>query len=107
MIRRPPRSTLFPYTTLFRSSHHRHPYDSIRPFVNSKTVDPLTNLNIGIITAAEQQTMNYYMNVSSLYKSDIGRKLYLEIGMVEEQHVSQYGSLKDTRCTWLDRKSVV
>src|SRR3712207_8114447 len=29
MIRRPPRSTLFPYTTLFRSpddAHHRHPY---------------------------------------------------------------------------------
>src|SRR2546430_17139587 len=23
MIRRPPRSTLFPYTTLFRSHHHR------------------------------------------------------------------------------------
>src|SRR5438105_12041484 len=23
MIRRPPRSTLFPYTTLFRSKHHR------------------------------------------------------------------------------------
>src|SRR2546422_6039244 len=23
MIRRPPRSTLFPYTTLFRSPHHR------------------------------------------------------------------------------------
>src|SRR2546430_16806164 len=26
MIRRPPRSTLFPYTTLFRSLHHRRPY---------------------------------------------------------------------------------
>src|SRR2546422_5874950 len=24
MIRRPPRSTLFPYTTLFRSRHHPH-----------------------------------------------------------------------------------
>src|SRR5256884_7391209 len=24
MIRRPPRSTLFPYTTLFRSDHHGH-----------------------------------------------------------------------------------
>src|SRR3712207_7722809 len=24
MIRRPPRSTLFPYTTLFRSRHQRH-----------------------------------------------------------------------------------
>src|SRR3712207_7329549 len=25
MIRRPPRSTLFPYTTLFRSNWHRYP----------------------------------------------------------------------------------
>src|ERR1039457_7410902 len=25
MIRRPPRSTLFPYTTLFRSEHRPHP----------------------------------------------------------------------------------
>lgn len=83
-------------------SHHRHPYDSMKRFVDFKTADLLTKLNIGIITAAEQQTMNYYMNVSSLYKNDIGRKLYLEIGMVEEQHVSQYGSLKDTNCTWLE-----
>src|SRR2546426_6434561 len=27
MIRRPPRSTLFPYTTLFRSQHKRHTDD--------------------------------------------------------------------------------
>src|SRR3712207_7866093 len=27
MIRRPPRSTLFPYTTLFRSDHHRRADD--------------------------------------------------------------------------------
>src|SRR5471032_3428162 len=27
MIRRPPRSTLFPYTTLFRSGRSRHPGD--------------------------------------------------------------------------------
>src|SRR3989475_1668678 len=31
MIRRPPRSTLFPYTTLFRSRHHAQPiFDSSR-----------------------------------------------------------------------------
>src|SRR5256885_12354190 len=34
MIRRPPRSTLFPYTTLFRSrharAHHAHPQDHAR-----------------------------------------------------------------------------
>src|ERR1044071_10137233 len=30
MIRRPPRSTLFPYTTLFRSvTSLRHPYDTL------------------------------------------------------------------------------
>src|SRR2546426_5718697 len=34
MIRRPPRSTLFPYTTLFRSMHTRSPPDasSIKPY---------------------------------------------------------------------------
>src|ERR1035441_10803086 len=36
MIRRPPRSTLFPYTTLFRSAHHqrhlaRHRLGRVRP----------------------------------------------------------------------------
>src|SRR5256885_17030946 len=31
MIRRPPRSTLFPYTTLFRSLRRRHPGDECSP----------------------------------------------------------------------------
>src|SRR2546426_5694312 len=31
MIRRPPRSTLFPYTTLFRSRQRRHPRSSFEP----------------------------------------------------------------------------
>src|SRR3989442_5267114 len=31
MIRRPPRSTLFPYTTLFRSEHARHVQERIEP----------------------------------------------------------------------------
>src|SRR2546430_11974208 len=31
MIRRPPRSTLFPYTTLFRSLHAGHAHDGARP----------------------------------------------------------------------------
>src|SRR2546426_5988803 len=29
MIRRPPRSTLFPYTTLFRSQHRRHDFGGV------------------------------------------------------------------------------
>ena len=83
-------------------SEHRHPMDSIFKYVN-KDASLLTKLNIKTIIAAEQQTMNYYMNISSLYsKSDVGRRLYIEIGMIEEEHVSQYESLKDTTVTWLE-----
>src|SRR3712207_8539430 len=40
MIRRPPRSTLFPYTTLFRSEEHRTTYDA----VVSRALAPLPRL---------------------------------------------------------------
>lgn len=84
-------------------SEHRAPKDSIFRYINNKTADMRTKLHVNIITAAEQQTMNYYMNVAPLYcKSDVGRRLYQEIGMIEEEHVSQYESLKDTRATWLE-----
>lgn len=82
-------------------SEHRHPYDDVRYAGDNKVADSITRLNVAIITAAEQQTMNFYMNVANLYKSEIGRKLFAEIGMIEEQHVSQYESLMDPTCTWL------
>ena len=84
-------------------AHHRYPKDTVNCDLNYDKSSLLSKLNIGIITAAEQQTMNYYMNVANLYnKSDLGRRLYQEIGMVEEEHVSQYESLKDTTPTWLE-----
>lgn len=82
-------------------AHHRYPCDDIKPYI-SKEDDILTKLNVNIITGAEQQTMNYYMNVGSFYVSDQGRRLYSEIAMVEEQHVSHYGSLKNPDCTMLE-----
>ena len=83
-------------------AEHRHPYDDIRKPVNFCIADPITKLNVSIITAAEQQTMNYYMNVGNFYHTDYGRKLYLEIAMIEEQHVSGYESLKDPNSSWLE-----
>ncbi len=83
-------------------SEHRYPYDDVKKHIDSKTADLQTKLCVGIITAAEQQTMNFYMNVCGTYENDRGRKLYQEIGMIEEQHVSQYGSLMDTTETWLE-----
>jgi rubrerythrin len=55
-----------------------------------------------IITAAEQQTMNYYMNITAFAPSEMARKLYQEIAMVEEEHVTQYESLIDSKSTWLE-----
>ena len=46
--------------------------------------------------------MNYYMNIANVHKSELGRKLYSEIAMIEEQHVTEYGSLLDTNCSWLE-----
>ena len=83
-------------------AHHRCPNDNIRNFVDFKTADLITKLDISIITAAEQQTMNYYMNIAGFYTNDVGRNLYQEIGLIEEQHVSHYGSLLDPNCTWLE-----
>src|SRR5260370_26921441 len=50
MIRRPPRSTLFPYTTLFRSQrilgefpreHRRLPHEALNPFRGVLEVGPI------------------------------------------------------------------
>ena len=83
-------------------AHHRCPPDEIKKPIDSHEAALQTKLAVGVITAAEQQTMNYYMNVCAAYPSEPGRALYREIGLVEEQHVSQYGSLMDVNCTWLE-----
>ncbi len=83
-------------------SEHRHPFDDIKPHICNTNATPLTKLNASIITAAEQQTMNYYMNVANFHPSELGRKIYSEIAMIEEQHVSQYESLNDSSATWLE-----
>src|SRR5690349_24167528 len=48
MIRRPPRSTLFPYTTLFRSNFR------VIPVASGNTADPGQNINDGEASASVQ-----------------------------------------------------
>ena len=83
-------------------SHHRYPKDNVRRCINAKTSDVQTVLNTMIITATEQQTMNYYMNVTNFAYSDLGRRLYQEIALVEEEHVTHYESLMDASASWLE-----
>ena len=83
-------------------SHHRYPKDNVRRSIDAKNSDVQTVLNTMIITAAEQQTMNYYMNVTNFACSDIGRRLYQEIALVEEEHVTHYEALMDPNATWFE-----
>ncbi len=83
-------------------AHHRLNVDNVKRAMNSKKLDKQSVLNTLIITAAEQQTMNYYMNVTNLAKTELARKLYMEIAQVEEEHVTQYESLMDSGATWLE-----
>lgn len=83
-------------------AHHRYPFDSVKRHVDFMSAEPITKLDVAIITAAEQQTMNYYMNNACFHPTDLGRQLYQEIAMIEEQHVSHYGSLLDPNATWME-----
>ena len=84
-------------------SEHRYPSDEIKRFVNFHKCDSLTALDISILVSAEQQTMNYYMNQAGFYHNNLGKQLYSEIAMIEEQHVSMYGSLQDVNGSWLEK----
>ena len=83
-------------------AHHRCPLDNVKRNINSKTAAKETVLATLIITAAEQQTMNYYMNITNFASNDAARRLYEEIALVEEEHVTQYESLTDSSATWLE-----
>lgn len=79
---------------------HRHPFDDVRNHYDASKADIRTKLNSMTIVAAEQQTMNYYMNQANRLEDTVGRGLYSEIGMIEEQHVTHYESLLDPTLSW-------
>src|SRR2546422_2166085 len=62
MIRRPPRSTLFPYTTLFRSgATHRDTVDEVVPGATCESLPPLAggevcDQNRGGVDRSEEHT---------------------------------------------------
>ena len=56
-----------------------------------------------MITAAEYQTHDYYMNIGPTFADPVARQLYAEIASVEEQHVTQYGSLQDPDESFLEK----
>lgn len=82
---------------------HRHPHDDVRRPMNAEKADIRTILNTMTIVAAEQQTLNFYANVANRPENPLARALYVEIGQIEEQHVTHYESLLDPTATWFER----
>lgn len=81
---------------------HRAPVDDVRRPFDRETAEPLTKLHALTLTASEQQTHNYYMNIGPLFADPVARLLYAEIASIEQQHVTQYESLMDPRQSLLE-----
>jgi rubrerythrin len=80
---------------------HRDPRDEIRRPMTALAADPQSVLNALTIVGAEQQTMSFYMTIGNRHQEPIARATYLEIGQIEEQHVSHYESILDPAASWL------
>ena len=74
---------------------HRAPEDDLREHYDRTTADPLSKIHAATITAAENQTHDYYMTIGPMFADPVARQLYAEIASIEEQHVTQYESLMD------------
>ena len=81
---------------------HRDPRDDIRRPMTAMAADPQSVLNALTIMSSEQQTMNYYMTIGNRFIEPLARATYLEIGQIEEQHVTQYELILDPSVSWFE-----
>src|SRR3712207_8783725 len=95
MIRRPPRSTLFPYTTLFRSVNQRHA-PGLRlggrrapraSFQSPSTLDDLTGGTLGWVSLQllEHQDDHQTSNRSEEHTSELQSRQYLVCRLLLEK----------------------
>src|SRR5688500_8982107 len=82
---------------------HRAPEDNLRNHYNATDAHPLTKLHALTITAAENQTHDYYMTIGPMFADPVARQLYAEIASIEEQHTTQYESIIDANETWMEK----
>src|SRR3712207_7643372 len=88
MIRRPPRSTLFPYTTLFRSRSERSP-----PPMSRHTLSVLVENKSGVLARVSALFSRRGFNIESL-----------AVGPRSEEHTSELQSRQYLVCRLLLEK---
>lgn len=85
------------------SFEHRDPHDDLRDHYDRRKAAPLTKVHALTLFTGEYQTRNYYLTIGPMYTDPVARGLYAEIASIEEQHVTQYGSMCDPDETWLEK----
>src|SRR3712207_8979662 len=94
MIRRPPRSTLFPYTTLFRSVAHRVDH------LDAIAVEPAEPVGDGPLELELAGLADGQAEVAA----DVARRLDLDVGPRSEEHTSELQSRQYLVCRLLLEK---
>src|SRR3989440_793968 len=97
MIRRPPRSTLFPYTTLFRS---RREADQSREELPGWQQDTMTRHG----RKAEKSSSRFPQQPGELRAHAVHFRLHARLGIRSEEHTSELQSRSDLVCRLLLEK---
>src|SRR3712207_8959974 len=102
MIRRPPRSTLFPYTTLFRSEGTLHEFTTV-PGVKEDVTELILNLKGLVVSSDSDEPVTMYLR-----KQGPGEVTAADIappaGVRSEEHTSELQSRQYLVCRLLLEK---
>lgn len=85
------------------SEQHNDIIVRLRKHYDKDTASPVTKINVQTLIGAQQQTHNYFKEHGIYYGSPLLRKLYAEIGDVEEEHTTQMESLCDPNETMFEK----
>src|SRR5258707_11903856 len=100
MIRRPPRSTLFPYTTLFRSSRNLAVEDLLALLLRGpglatgQAVEPPTVPHVHVSSFARSRG---WMNRSEEHTSELQSRQYLVCRLLLEKKKRSVAALKSSK----------
>src|SRR2546430_12952301 len=94
MIRRPPRSTLFPYTTLFRSYGVTHAYAKAARIGGAQVLRHTRVIDLkarrdgswDVITEGGNVHAEHVVNAGGLWAREVGRMVGLELPILAMQH---------------------
>src|SRR3712207_7685334 len=89
MIRRPPRSTLFPYTTLFRSSPEMTISTDIIVGFPSETADDFKQ-TVDLLERSEPDIVNISRYRSEEHTSELQSRQYLVCRILLEKKMQEY-----------------